>query len=235
MAVSANQIKNGAVILLVVIIIGGAFFGGKAVSKYAKEVELLKLQNKDLNDQKALLNAQIVIQNDTIKSKDKQIEKLMAIFRAKDKQIIGLIKERDVAIAQLEGMTADSVYQELQEQFYVFAGPLIFPFNESQIKAIYTDHITAHNSEEIIPAMQSLLDNCTTQFRVRDSLEVSLKNIIGFQKQSLSLCELTNTNNTTIIKDVEKQRDKEKRRKGFWRITTGIAAGALIVVSVFGL
>jgi hypothetical protein len=51
----------------------------------------------------------------------------------------------------------------------------------------------------------------------------------------LNTCEKINTDNDKIIRDTEKQRDKEARRKNFWRFGTAVMTGVTIVLAVFGI
>jgi len=230
-----DKIKNGLIIVLIVLIGLLGLFGGKAVVKYQKEIEELRYNNAALSTQKVLVELQIKFLQDTVKRKDAEIEKLMVIFRAKDKEISGITAELNDALARLTGITNDESYQFLQQIAYNFPGDMSYLFNAFQVKGIHADYLVARNSEKVIPVMTSQLNNAKEQFQIRDSVENVLKRVIKIQKQNLTNCEKINTNNDTIIKDTEKQRDKEMRRKNFWRFTTAVSTGVLIVVSVFGL
>jgi hypothetical protein len=169
---------------------------------------------------------------DTVKKKDAEIVKLMVIFKTKDRKVAELTVERDLALSRLNYISSDSSYIFLTKVAYNYPGALKYLFNELQVKYIHADYITARGSEKIIPVMTAQLNNCSEQFIIRDGIESGLKKVIAYQKQSLTDCEKINKNSDTIIKDTEKQRDKEKRRKNFWRFTTAVSTTVLIIIGV---
>ncbi len=230
-----DKIKNGIIISFVIVIITGGIFGGKAVKKYNSEIASLKYEKTALALQKSVLETQIKMKQDTIKKKDAEIVRLQAIFKAKDKKIAELTADIDSALIWLNFITADSSYQFLQEVAYNYPGALKYLFNELQIKYIHADYLKARSSEKVIPILTSQVNNCKDQFVIRDGIEKELKAVNELQKQTLTNCEKINQDNDKIIKDTEKQRDKEKHRKNFWRFTSAVAAGVAVIVSVFGL
>jgi hypothetical protein len=230
-----DNIKNGLIIFLIVLIGLFGFFGGKKVTKYAEEISTLKYDKTVLELQKGRVEAKIKLIEATLDKKEKKIDSCMVVFKAKDKIIAARTLERDEAIAKLNGITSDSSYQFLQKIAYNFPGTLEYLFNALQVKGIHTDYLIARSSEQAIPLLSAQVDNCKLQFIERDRVEADLKNIVSLQKESIGACEKINNDNDKIIKDTEKQRDKEARRKGFWRFTTAVSTTALIVLAVFGL
>lgn len=230
-----DKLKNYFIIALVVLIGLLGAFGGRAVSKYRQEVAILKSNNSSLKLDNIKLDEKIWAKNDTIKKQNAEIERLMALFRAKDRQIGQLRADLDSALVWLNFITADSSYEFLQFEAYNYPGVLKYLFNEPQIKHIHSDYLVARNSEQIIPVLTSQINNCKEQFAVRDSIAYSLKQVSEWQKQQLANCEKANKNSDQIIKDTEKQRDKEKHRKNFWRFTSAVATGVAVVLAVFGL
>lgn len=229
------KVKNGLIIALIVIIGLFGLFGGRTVKRYQKEIASLKYDKTSLQLQ--ITNRELVIkfQQDSIKKLDAEKERIMVLFKAKDKQIVGLTADLNNALSQLNGITSDSSYQFLQHIAYNYPGALKYLFNELQIKYIHSDYLTARSSEKIIPVLTSQVNDCKVQFGIRDNIESGLKDVIGLQKQNLTDCQKINQDNDKIIKDTEKQRDKEKHRKNFWRFTASVATGVTIIVSVFGL
>jgi len=230
-----DKVKNILIIALIILIGLFGFFGGRKVVKYQEQIGLLKLSNKSLEEQIAKRDGVIQSQNDTIEKKEAKIASLMLIFRSKDKQIAELTTEIDLALEWLDFITADSSYIFLQEVAYNYPGALKYLFNELQIKYIHADYVKARSSEKIIPVLTSQINNCREQFTVRDSTANALRGIVVLQEQSLADCKQINENNNKVILDTEKQRDAEKRRKFFWRATTGIMTGVTIVLAVFGI
>lgn len=230
-----NKWKNYLIVALIAIMVLFGILGGKRVQRYRDEVNGLKMAKTTLTLQNESLNKQVRMKNDTIKKKDFKILELMALFKAKDKQITEIIGERDVALAKLNGITADSSYQFLINVAYNYPSVLKFLFNEIQVKYIHSDYITARSSEKIIPAMTAQLNNAKEQFIVRDNIESELKNVNELQNQTLANCEKINQDNDKIIKDTEKQRDKERHRKNLWRFTSAVAGSVAVILSAFVL
>ena len=230
-----NKIKNGLIGFLLILIVLFAFFGGKKVTKYAEEIGLLKYSNTSLETQKAFLETQIKVVQRKVEQRDRVIDSYMIEFKKKDRVIAGITSDLDAALAKLNGITSDSSYQFLQQIAYNYPGILKYLFNELQIRHIHTDYIKARNSEKIIPAYVEQVANCTFQLSERDSIEIGLKKAIRYQREALTACETVNNNKDTIIKDTEKQRDKEKHRKNFWRFGASVSAGVAIVLALFVL
>lgn len=230
-----EKVKTGLIVLLIVLVGLFGVFGGKAVKKYQADIEGLKQANSALKEQKDKADAKIVIQEAENKAQKATIDSCMAVFEKKDNVIAGLNGELQDALGKLNFITSDSSYQFLQRVAYNYPGAMKFLFNELQIRYIHKDYLIARNAEKVIPEYKLQVDNCKTQFAERDKLEAGLKNVIGLQKESLTACEQASANKETIIKDTEKQRDKEKHRKGFWRFVSAVEAGGLIVLAVFGL
>jgi len=230
-----DQVKNILIIALIVLIGLFGFFGGRKVAKYQEEIGFLKLSKKSLKEQITKREGVIQNQQDTIDKQEAKIKSLMLIFLAKDKQIAELTVEIDSALTWLDFITADSSYIFLQEVAYNYPGALKYLFNELQIKYIHADYLKARSSERIMPVMTSQINNCKDQFVVRDSVANVLKKIVVQQEQSLADCKQINENNDKIILDTEKQRDKERHRKNFWRFTTAVTTTTTIILALIGL
>jgi len=230
-----NQFKNILIIALIVLIGLFGIFGGKKVSKYTEDIKSLKSDKTILESQNMLLESKVKSIEAKVKIKDRKIDSCMAAFKKKDKVIAGIAGELTDALDKLKGITADSSYQFLQKVAYDYPGALRFLFNELQVHYIHADYLKARNSEKIIPVYQQQIENCKLQFSERDSVENGLKEALALKDQSLANCEKINEDNDTIIKDTEKQRDKERHRKNFWRFTTAVMTATTIILSVFGL
>ena len=227
-----DKIKNGLIGILVIFIIAGGIFGGKEVTKYAEEIGLLRYANTTLETQKAFLKTQVQFEQEKVRKKDMVIDSCMIEFKKKDRVIAGITSDLDGALAKLNGITSDSSYQFLQQIAYNYPGLLSYIFNEIQIKYIHTDYLKARSSEKIIPAYVEQIANCTFQLSERDSIETGLKKAIRYQREELTACETVNNNKDTIIKNTEKQRNKEMRRKNFWRFGTAVTTITTIIFAI---
>ena len=228
-----DKLKNGLIIALVVLIGLLGIFGGSKVKKYVDDIKDLKYTNKTLEMQKAYIETQVKIEQAKVEKRDSTIDSCMVVFKQKDRVIAGLSRDLDSALAKLSGITSDSSYRFLQEIAYAFPGTMEYLFNALQVKGIHADYLKARSADKIIPVYQQAIENCKFQLTERDSVETALKRIVQLRNQELDNCEQVNANNQTIIKDTEKQRDKEARRKGFWRSSAGIMTGVAVIVAVF--
>jgi hypothetical protein len=230
-----DKVKNGFIIVLVILIVMGGVFGGRAVKKFRDEVSTLKSANTALGMENIALEGNIVAEQAKVVIRDKQIDSLMIEFRKKEQQITVISADLGSALAKLNSITSDSSYIFLTQVAYKFPGVMKYLFNELQVKGIHADYLKARSAEKIIPEYAQQIENCKLQIATRDYIETGLKTIINTKDQQLTNCEKINQNNDQIIKDVEKQRDKEKHRKNFWRFTASVATGVAIIVAVFGL
>lgn len=230
-----NKIKNVLIIVLIVLIGLFGLFGGKRVIRYQKELALLKYDNTGLNIQIIKRDNEIKFEQQKLKDRDRKIDSMNKMFMVKDNQIIGLNAKLDSALVHLEGITSDSSYIFLQRVAYNFPGTMKYLFNALQIHGIHADYLIPRSLEKTTPIYKEQILNCKIQFMVRDSIELGLKKVIGFQQLNLTDCQEINQNDQVIIKDTEKQRDKERRRKNFWRFSASVMTGVAIIVSVFGL
>ncbi len=230
-----NKIKNILIGVLIALIVLLAIFGGRKVSKYGKEIASLKYEKTALTAQNALLDDKIKVQERENSKKQAVIDSCYVVFVAKDRVIAGLTGELDSALSQLEGITSDSSYQFLQRVAYVFPGTLEYLFNALQVKGIHADYLKARNAEQIIPEYEGLVANCKVQLAENDKLKAGLQSIIVDKTSQLINCEQINKDNEQIIKNTEKQRDKERHRKNFWRFGTGVMTGVAVILAVFGI
>jgi hypothetical protein len=230
-----DKIKNGLIIALIVIIGLFGLFGGKAVKKFKAEVATLKYDKTSLQTQVAMRDDKIKVTEGKLEAQERRSDSLDKVVAKKDKIISGISQDLNEALSQLNGITADSSYQFLQKMAYNYPGVLKFLFNELQIKYIHTDYLVARSSEKIIPVYKEALATCKLNLTEKDSIEAGLKTVIGLQKENLADCQKINQDNDKIIKDTEKQRDKEKHRKNFWRFTSAVSTSVVIILAVFVL
>jgi predicted metal-dependent phosphoesterase TrpH len=227
-----EDIKNGLIIALIVIIGLFGIFGGKAVKKFQQEISGLKYNKTSLQTQIALREDKIKVVEGKFEAQERRSDSLDKVVAKKDKIIAGISQDLNEALSQLNGITADSSYQFLQKVAYNYPGALKFLFNELQIKYIHTDYLIARSSEKIIPVYKEAIATCKLNLSEKDSIEAGLKTVIGLQKENIADCQKINQDNDKIIKDTERQRDKEKHRKNFWRFATSVTTITTIIFAI---
>jgi hypothetical protein len=230
-----DKIKTGLIIVLIVMIGLFGLFGGKAVKKYVKEIDGLKYEKTALQVQNTLLSDNIKYEKAKNEKHQKTIDSCKIAFKQKDQVISGLTQDLNEALAKLNGISSDSSYIFLQKVAYNYPGVLKYLFNELQLKGIHGDYLKARNADKIIPVYKEQIANCAVQLSEKDGITTGLNNIIASKDQQLANCTKINQDNDKIIKDTEKQRDKEKRRKNFWRFTTAVTTTTAVILAVFGI
>jgi len=230
-----ERFKTYLIIALITAIGIIGFIGGRSMRKTIEENALLKSNSTALKLENLKLDEKLQFKDDTIKNQSAEIERLMGLFRIKDQQIALLEADLDSALSWLNFITVDSSYQFLQEEAYNYPGVLKFLFNDPQVRHIHSDYLVARNSEQIIPALTSQINNCKEQFTVRDSMASTLRQMNEIQQQQLDNFEKITQDNEKIIIATETQRDKEERRKNFWRFTSAVGAGVCVVLAAFCL
>lgn len=230
-----ENIKTGLIVFLIILIGLFGFIGGKKVSKFQTEIKSLKYENTALATQKALSDQKAEYQEKKNEQQQKKIDSCMLVFGRKDKIISGLTGQLNDALSQLNGITSDSSYIFLKTIAYNYPGLLSYIFNENQIKYIHADYLRARNAEQVIPVYEAQINNCKMIFAEKDTLAAGLRKTIGYQKESLSACEQMNANKDTIIKDTEKERNRERGRKNFWRLVSSMEAGGVIALILLAL
>ncbi len=216
-----DTIKNGLIVALVILIGLFAIFGGKAVKRFKEDIATLKYDKSILQNQIIDRENQIKVLQAKTDTHKARIDSCMGEFQKKDKVIAGLKRDLNEALSELDGISSDSSYIFLTKIAYNYPGFLSYLFNENQIKAIHADYLRVRNAEKVVVALNDQINNCRVQFAQRDSLANSLKTMFGLSEKNLADCQKINQDNEKIIKDVTKERNAEKRRKNFWRFTTG--------------
>jgi hypothetical protein len=230
-----DKIKNYLIIALVGVIVLFGLFGGRKVKKFNDEIAALRFDKVRLELLNTKLETDVKLKQDTIKKKDVRIAELMKLFQAKDKEADKLAIDLQKALATLTGITSDSSYQFLQRIAYNYPGELRYLFNQLQVKGIHSDYLVARSSEQTIPLLNAQINNAKEQFLERDNIEAGLKQIVTLKEQQLANCELINSDNNGMIKDLTEQRNKERHRKNFWRFSASVMTGVTVVIAAFGL
>jgi predicted nucleic acid-binding Zn-ribbon protein len=217
-----NKILVVIIALLVTALVIGSFFTVKKTDTLAGQADSLKIENTGLLMQIAKRDSLLYILNKDTANLSFTIDSLNNVFFDKELYIRKLKKQRDEALAQLEGITSDSTYQFLQQVAYNFPGELKFKFNDNQIKEIHQDYEVSRNAEKLIPAMSDEIEVCKTEISHFTALTGNLKKTVDLQSANIVDYKGVIANDSTIMDAQRRVIVKEVRRKNFWKITTGV-------------
>ncbi len=217
-----NKILVVIIAVLVIALIAGSFFTVKKTDTLINQADSLKIENTGLLTQIAKRDSLLYILNKDTANLSFTIDSLNNVFFDKELYIRKLKKQRDEALAQLEGITSDSTYQFLQQVAYNFPGELKFKFNDNQIKEIHQDYEVSRNAEKLIPAMSDEIEVCKTEISHFTALTGNLKKTVDLQSANIVDYKGVIANDSTIMDAQRRVIVKEVRRKNFWKITTGV-------------
>jgi hypothetical protein len=187
--------------------------------------DILSLHNRTLKDS---LNREMIIR--------RQLEYSKALLlKEKDSLIKNnkILKKRLAGIPEwLLNMPADSSYKFLNEIAYPYPGKQIYPFNEPQIKNIHKDYLENIQLTGLVVTLENQLINCEKIGDNADSLRVSyMKSYNTAEKQKSNLEKIIV--NTEEKADLYKNElDKNRRRKGFWKVTSMIETVVILILAL---
>jgi len=229
-----QKIKDNTWFLVILAILVGVFliYNYKTTSNANKEIDALKTHKTTLELQIAKNDSIIRLKQDSINRQKQEIDSLVILFDESNKLSELLKKKLAEAISNLDNISSDSSYVFLQEIAYKYPGTLKYLFNELQIKGIHATWLKAQGYENIICEMDSQIDNCQLQFKIRDRVYVIQNSIIDNQEISLNNCIKLNNTNDSIIAMSDNLLKKETTRKKNWRLATIISVFGIIVVSL---
>lgn len=227
-----NKVLVVIIALLVIALVIGSFFTVKKTDTLINQADSLKIENTGLLMQIAKRDSLLYLLNKDTANLSFTIDSLNNVFFDKELYIRKLKKQRDEALAQLEGITSDSTYQFLQQVAYNFPGELKFKFNDEQIKEIHQDYEVSRNAEKLIPAMSDEIEVCKTEIGHFTVLTDNLKNTVNLQSANIVDYKGVIANDSTIMDAQRRVIVKEVRRKNFWKITTGVVTlvGVILLI-----
>lgn len=227
-----NKILIVVIALLIITVVVGSFFTVSKVNAIALEADSLKTQNTGFLKQMAKRDSVINLLGRDTTSLIWAIDSIDQIFKAKDRYIKALLKQKNETTAELKKITADSLYQYLQQVVYNVPGAKLYLFNELQMLDIQGDYWIAKNSEQIIDSLNSQVETCDAEVGQFKVLTSNLKSTITLQDKNINDCREIVANDSTIIDAQRRVIVKEVRRKNFWKVTTGVVTliGTILII-----
>ena len=128
----------------------------------------------------------------------------------------------------MEDTPADSSYAFLKS-VYPYEGLLEYSFNKKQVKGIHVTYLENLTLKGLDINLREQVDNCASRLAVAGTISGELRGQVDILKSEKEDYKEIISNKDEKINLQEKQVKKEKRKKGFFKITT-IVAGALAVL-----
>ena len=125
----------------------------------------------------------------------------------------------------------DESYSFLQA-VYPYKGILQYSFNEKQVKAIHVNYLEKMTLRDLSVNLQAQVNNLSHQLKFSEAIQRKLVEQVYILKSEKGDYEEIITNKSTENSLLSKQVKKEKRRVVLYKVTTGIAAGLIILIAL---
>lgn len=229
-----TQIKTIGTVLLVVLFLLSL---GNNGCQRNKAIDLAK-QLTGLDFKNSILRQSITKKDSLIGARNYEIDSLSIIIndlkdKAKILKVHGDVLQADLREIKdsLINVPTDSSYAFLQA-VYPYPGEFKYPFNEPQVRNIHLDYLENRNLWGVTNNLKLQINNCQDIIAANYERTAKYSNQIDNYKSQKGSYE-------KIIKNKDKENEllkgeakTEKKKKGFWKITSGILAGLAILIAI---
>jgi len=131
----------------------------------------------------------------------------------------------------VEDITPDSSYTFLQAVL-PYEGILQYSFNTKQVKAIHVIYLERMTLRDLSVNLQAQVDNLSHQLQFSEAIQRKLLEQREIYKSKEEDYKEIISNKDEKFNLQEKQVKKEKRKVVLYKVTTGIAAGLIILIAL---
>jgi hypothetical protein len=230
-----KNLKTIGFLALVIVILFLVLVNGcqrRQLTKKVEEITIINTENELLKTGKKAIQ-------DSLKNEIKKREALQTAS-------IVIIKERDKLASEnrllrkqiadvpewVNDLPIDSSYDYVNKIAYPFPGEQKYPFNEDQVKGIHSGFLQNIKLISLTDLQEKQIQNYQLQVDIANKLAKSYGN-------SLTLCMQQKGLDSTMIKNLTDKSDlltkdnkKLTRRRNFWRTSSFIELGAIIILSI---
>lgn len=230
-----SRLKTIGTILLVFVFILSLGNGGcqrrKAID-LAKQLTGLDFKNSILKKSITQKDIELVLSNiekDSLNSVIAGLKDTVKVLEDSEKVVRANLRGlRD----SLMNIPSDSSYAYLQTQAYPYPGKLKYPFNEPQVRNIHLDYLENKGLWVLNENLMSQVDNCKETLVVKDEIMFKYgSDVINLLSQKGEYEEFID-NKDKEIELLTEDADKEKRKKGFWKITSAVLAVLIVLIAL---
>lgn len=195
------------------------------------EIERLGERITGLNAENNLLHRDVAVRDSLILVREKRIAQVQDSLRLSLEaslklkgQYKRLRTKYDHLTDSLQNIPADSSYDYLIHEAYPFTGQMRYPFNEPQVRGIHLTFLQKIGLEKINHNLLGQVSKCENQLSLTGTLYAETSEILAMERQSRENLEKVIDNQEEIISEQGKQITKERSRKTFWKVATGIVS-----------
>lgn len=192
----------------------------------------LNVRNDILHEDIKKRDSTIIAKENRIREIQDSLKQLEAESRRLSSNYKRLQTKYEALADSLLKISTDSSYSFLIHEAYPFKGEMKFPFNEPQVRGI---HLTYLQKTELLGLNANLTSQVNTfqaQLALKDTMIVETSKVMSMMKSNRKDLEKVATNQTSIIDEKDKQINKERNGKTFWKVTTGILSIVAIVLAL---
>ena len=230
-----NRLKTIGMILLIVSFLlslgGGSCQRNKAI-ELAGKITGLNLKNIILKENIAEKDQELVInkiERDSLKAVIKGLNENTKVLEDNE---IAVRSDLRAIKDSLMNVPADSSYKFLQTQAYPYPGELKYPFNEIQTRNIHLDYLENKGLITLNENLTNQINICKETLHVKDEIMIKYgSDVINLLSQKGDHEEIIDNKNEEIELLTE-QTDTERKKKGFWKVVSGILAGLAILIAL---
>lgn len=226
-----SRIKTFGILLSVITLIFSKGCDRQQANTFVQQITGLNIEKLQLRKQVSQMDDSLSIEKQLVKKLQADKIRLQKDSAVNAKKIADYKKSRANIPSELNNIPEDSSYKFLQA-YYPYPGEKKFPFNGPQVKNIHQTVLQNENYQGENIALKTQLDNCES--RVVNATET--------QKSAQRSFRMLEAKSDTIgkIGDItQKQLDmtskelkKEKRRKGFWKVTSVVELVFIVLKNV---
>jgi len=191
---------------------------------------------------------ELTSENEFLKSDKKIFQDSLAAEKKKREVMeaasVVLIKERDQLLLEnkllrkkysnvpewVNKLPVDSSYDFIRNIAYPFPGELKYPLNESQIKGTHSTFLQNQTLDELVINQEKLLTVCESRVDNALAKAESFKNSLALCGDQKNVDVKTIQNLESINSILEKDLKKTVNKRNFWRTTSFISIGGIIIL-----
>ena len=227
-----GRIKTIGIILVVVIFIVNNGCNQSARRKLIEKITGVNIENDILHNDIKKRDTMIMIKELRIAALEdslKDSEKSYQLLKSQYRHLQG--DYSDLADSLLK-IPTDSSYDFLQHTAYPYPGELEYPFNEPQVKSIHLTFLEKISLEGMNANLVQQVAGCENQLALKDDIAEEVEGEMMLMKENRSSLEEIVDNKDEIIKFQDKQIDKSGKRKGFWKVTSGVLGVIVLILAL---
>ena len=221
-----SRIKTVAILVLLLLFILSVVKNGCSYSETNELVEKIT----GLNIQNDLLKERIKERNESIQAYRDSLEMIKTdifiqdqLIADKEKEIAFHKENTKKAIQAARTTPKNEIYEFLDTKAYPDTGKKEFLFSEGQTRQIHITYIESISCTELVSQQDNLITGLGLQIDNKNEEIKQLENTLDLYASNVKSYSRISENQTEIIDTQDVLLKREKKKKNFWKIISGVA------------